>query len=363
MTWKHHLYRLNGDGTETRLHGSLPFSGPKFERELSGPGSFTASITPEQQGLRSAEGLPLFVPWSTAIFSEKDGEIRNGAILTNVREAGPALSIEAVGFTGYASGQPFTSEYAAVNEDPLNIVRMIWAHLQGKPGGNLGLLPDPTTSNMRVGKPGEEQSGSGAEGPFVLGWWQTSDLAKEIDDLAASTPFDYTVEHEWDGEQIVHRLRLGAPALGTRRHDLRFVVGENVFVAPEIDYAGDDYADEVLLLGAGDGRKMIRGLQQRPRSGRLRRTAVVEDKSITDTSAADRAALTELNYRLGTADISTITISGDAVGTYDLGDEIRVHARGGWHDGLDLWVRVLAISTDTETDTDELTIIRSEKAA
>lgn len=365
--WRFAAYRMVGDGTQTKLHPDVPLSGAVVDVELSGPGGISATLKPELQGMKTAAGGPLFVPWSTAIYAIRDGHIRQGAILTNLPEDGPQLGLECVGFTGYATGQPYTADNSWVGADPLNLTRHIWAHLQSKPSGNLGLVVDGTTSPVRVGKAAVNGNTSKEEGPYTLGWWENHDLGKEIDDLATSTPFDYLALHQFDNGTsggIAHRLQLGYPTIGRRRTDLRFVYGENIFDQPTIDYDGEDYADEVLLLGAGEGRKMVRGLQQRAGAGRLRRSIVIEDKSKTSVATANRAAQDELSYRLGDADLSSLVVTNHPnapQGSYQVGDEIEVLTKKGWHDGLRIWVRILAVSTNTETDLDTLTVARSEK--
>lgn len=363
--WRYYARHMNGDGTESKLHDELPLLEVKIDNDLSGPGGLKAKLGPEQAGLTKADGSSLFVPWATSIYAAKGPQIRGGGILANVKDSAGELNLDVVGFTGYAKDQPYTEDKSFVAEDPLNIVRHIWGHLQGKIGGNLGLVVDGTTSNMRIGKPLVEGVTAKDEGPFILGWWESHDLGKILDDLAVQTPFDYVLEHAWDGEKIVHRMRIGFPAIGRRRTDLRFVMGENIFQQPpDIDYEGEDFADEVLMLGAGEGRKMIRGIQGRPHSGRLRRLAVVEDKTLTSHEAAERAARDELSWRLGDPDYTSLIVSDHPSaphGSYGPGDEIQVRTPEGWHKGLDLWVRILSISIDPQSGLETLSVTRSEK--
>lgn len=356
MGWRYFATRLNGDGTETPLHQNLPLHDPEIERVLSGPGGVAGRLDPELEHLKTTDdGAPVFVPWSTAIYAEADGVIRGAGILVGLTENGPALDLDAAGFTYYPAGQPHTDEHTVTGEDVCDTARHIWAHLQGQPGGNLGLTIDPALSGVTVGT---------AEEPFTLGWWQTADLGKEFDDLAKRAPFDYLTDHWWEGDTIRHHLRLGVPALGARRQELRFVVGENIFTVPKIDHSGEEYADQVMVLGAGEGRKMVRGIRQRPSNGRLRRTVVVEDKAAQTETDAARAAADELAYRLGDPDLSSFTVTehpNAPAGSFDVGDEILVTTAPGWGDGLNLWVRILAMTTRPGTGVTSLTVARVEK--
>lgn len=369
--WRYLATRLNGNGTETFLSNDVPLLGAQLREDLSGPGGITGTITPEIARLRSSAGEPLFMPWSTAVYAEKDGNIRAGAILADMEETGPDLSLDCVGFTGYLQGQPYTGDISRVQVDPLEMARHLWAHQQGKRGGNLGLVMDSTTSPVRVGTPARDvnfTTGAGEEvsfqaGPYTLQWWKDHDMGKAFDDLATETPFDYLVAHTWTGETISHRLRLGYPTIGRRRHDLRFQVGENIFAFPPILYDGDDYASDVVVLGAGEGRTMIRGEGSKP-TGRLRRTAVVTDKTLRSKQSANSAAARELAARLGNEDIDTLTALDHPhapVGSYAPGDEILIRSRGGWTTDVELWVRVLAIVIEPEKNHATLTVARTEK--
>lgn len=365
--WRYLAYRVNGNGTETRLHGDVPLTDVTMERDLSGPSGMDATLTTVNASLKNIDGDSLFVPWSTAVYVEKEGIIRRGYILIDVVDRGADLDLTFVGWAGYPKDQPFNDAFSDINAEPLDIVRMLWRHLQGKPGGNIGMVPDDTRTPIRVGKaiPAGTTTAGAEEGPFVLGWWETKDLGGVIDELATGTPFDYVEEHEWDGEKVVHRLRFGYPTIGERRRDVRFVVGENVSLNPEIQYQGEDYATGIIMLGAGEGRAMIRGIAvEEGTPSRLRRILTLEDKSLTTKAAADRAAERELKKRRGDPDFTTITVEDHPnaqIGSYDVGDEIQILTVGGWHDGLDLWVRILAISTDPEKLEETLTVVRTEK--
>lgn len=363
--------RLNGDGTETPLSFDVPLQGVKTTEDLSGPGGISATIEPEIEHLKSADGRPVFVPWSTALYMEVDGHIRAGGILSGLEDQGPSLGVDCVGFTAYLKDEPYTGDYSKVAVDPLDVARHVWAHRQSKTNANIGLTVDTTTSPVRIGTPARDvnfttdagEDVSFEAGPYTLAWWKTRDLGKEFDDLAGSTPFDYRVTHEWDGETIRHRLILGYPTLGRRRgDDLRFVLGENLFDRPTIDLTGD-YASETLVLGAGEGRKMIRGTASTP-TDRLHRTVVIEDKSLQSKKAADRAALAELRSRLGEVDITEVEVLNHPharVGAYEVGDEILVQTRDSWSGEVSLWVRIMSITLDLVTERSVLSITRAEK--
>ena len=370
MGWRYIASRLNGNGTETFLDWNLPLSGVGITNTLSGPDALTASIDPEVAALKVG-GSPLIQPWSTAIYAEIDGQIRCGAIVTDALADGPSLALSCVGFPGYAVDMPYTSEYAGVHVDPLNVVRHIWGHIQSARNGNIGLVVDPLLTGLKIGTVAEHvdfttSNGENVQftaGPYKLTWYQTTNLASEIDALAKATPFEYREAHAWNGNAIDHKLRLGYPMIGRRRPDLRFVVGENIQVAPKVDF-GTDYASEALVLGAGTGRKMVRGTSART-DGRLRRVSIVTDSSLTSTTKANTLAQQEVLRCLGLADMTEVTVLDHPhapLGSFDVGDEILVQTGSGWAEDVALWCRVTSMTISPDSlGVARLTILRTDR--
>ena len=370
MGWRYIASRLHGDGTETFLEWNLPLSGVGLTNTLSGPDAIAASINPEVATLK-VNGSPLIEPWSTAIYAEIYGQIRCGAIVADMTADGPSLALTCVGFPGYAVGMPYTGEYSRVGIDPLDVVRDIWAHIQAQRNGNIGLQVDSLKSGLKIGTTAESvafttstgENVSFTAGPYTLMWYDTPNLGGEIDALAKATPFEYREAHVWNGDVIDHKLRLGYPMIGRRRHDLRFVVGENIQLVPTVDF-GTDYASEALVLGAGTGRKMIRGTGSRT-DGRLRRVAVVTDSGLTSTTKANTLASQEVLRRLGLADVTEVTIidhSHAPLGSFDVGDEILVQTGSGWADDIALWCRVTAMTISPDAlGVARLSILRTDR--
>lgn len=371
MAWRYLAFKLNGDGTETLLSNDVPLQGAVIREDLSGPGGIDGTLAPEVARLTTTAGDPVFLPWSTALYAEKDGVIRGGAILADLLETGPELSLDSVGFTGYLDGQPYTEDRSWIQTDPLVIARHLWAHQQWRKNGNLGLTVDDTTSKVRIGTEESDASfttGNGEEvsfqtGPFTLQWWKDHDMGKVFNDLALETPFDYLVTHEWSGETVRHHLRLGYPDIGQRRHDLRFMLGENIFDHIPVQYDGDSYASEVITLGAGEGRKMIRGGDAKV-TGRLHRAAVVVDKTLRNRKSADSVARQELAARIGDEDVDTVVVQEHPhapLGSFQPGDEILIQSPGGWTRDLEVWVRILSIATEPEKNQATLSVARTDR--
>lgn len=455
MGWRYLAFRLNGDGTEDFLAGDLPLTDVTLGDVLSGVDDFSATVPVEHATLADASQVSrsIFVPWSTAIYAEKDGRVRGGFIITDVDIDGENLKLTGDGFTGYPHGIPYVHSTGFVDTDPLKIAAHIWDHLQGQAGGNLGVELEftPPDSPLRVGKlpvdqwptyvvgskvaallpPGSrfrvkltatatdvlygiadakypningtarnifrrrsdgllvEQKTNGIPAghdvfgrvnptqpnedydsvqfePYRLEWFADADLGARWDDLAKQGKFDYVMRHEWDGNQVRHILRIAYGGLGTRREDLRFVVGENVQVVPTLELSGDDFASGVMVLGAGEGRAMIRASWTSGR-GRVRRPKVITDKTLRTVAAAQRVA-DEAAARFVADDVGDVKqlVVRDhpnaPLGSWQPGDTIHVvGARTGWAAGLDMWVRILSTTTNPATDVATLTVTRTEK--
>lgn len=371
MSWQYIASRLNGDGTETFLDWDLPLGeSVDIQHALSGADAISCTIEPEVTRMKK-NGKFILEPWSTAIYAQRDGKIFGGALLVDMSVEGQKISLETTGFTGYANGMPYNGDKVFRNEDPINIFRHIWSHLQGQKDGNLGLTLDSTTSPVRIGSPQDLASialngGSASDEAVVFGWFgQTMDLGKEMNDLAANTPFEYITELAWSGPRSIRKnVRIGFPRIGRRRSDLRFAVGENVIEEPEIEYQGDDYASDIWAFGAGEGRAMRKNLSLRRDTGRLRRVAVVTDKALQTDKAVLSLGEKELARRTGSADITSIEVSNHknaALGTYGPGDEIRVISDYGQSKGLDIWARIVKTTLHTKTENTTIDLIRSDK--
>lgn len=365
MTWRYFVTRPNLNGTETLLHDDLDLSAAKVVKTLSGPDQITGTIAPEMLGLLAPDGRPVLETWGACLYAEQDGVIRAGTILRDTKDSGPSRQIAGAGFSSYPQGQAFTGTTTHYrNADPAAICTAIWAHLQSQPGGNLGLVTAFGATPVRTGALTVEeavQPRDGATGRYLedstpraytLSWETTKDLGRELDVFAEQTPFDYVEDHQWSGSTIKHTLRSTYPRIGRRRNDLRFVEGENIYSTPDVIALGDDYASEVLVVGAGEGSKRIRSTSARGGEKRLRRAVAVDDLTLRTKAEADARARVEVAAHLGrpvVQDIAIVDHPHAPIGSISLGDEV-LYEMGptGWQAGLSQWVRVVQITYQPE---------------
>lgn len=343
------------------LDWAVPLREADVTAALSGPGGLAGAL-PEGYVLPVRE-------WGAALWVEDSGTFHGGGIVTTVEHQDRSIRAGCVGLTGYAQDMPWLAKREdLIKVDPLNIVRKIWAHLQGQQGGNLHLTVDDTTSTVRVGEEEGEVEFTTSEGeevrfevgPFRLNPIDTQDLAKTIDDLAADTPFDYRVRTFWEGDAIRHRLELGYPHLGIRRTGLQLDTRTNLIVLPVLGFNDEDYASEVLMIGAGEGRKAVTAhVPSTPE--RLRRVAVLADKSIRTKNAATRAAREELSQRTFEGTVSSVVVvDSPAAPLAEIapGDTVRLTGPLATGAQLDHWVRVVEMTRALDDfDRAELTVI------
>lgn len=391
--------------THEMLDFDVPLSadGPP-RRELSGPGSLSGSITPEYARLLAKpDGLPILEEWSTALFAELDGHIRWGGLVTSKAWNGQAYSIGCAGYTTYPHGQPYLGPeiHAGLKQpqpyvvggknydgkdknhdgyvdgsspkrkmppkprdkitpqaDAYDVLRTIWAHLQNQNNGHLGLTIDSHDSGYALGaKDGSD--------PYELVWWDAKDCGSEIDDILRVAGADYVEQHAWADSahtQISHRLSLGRRRLGRQRDDLRFEQGVNVVAVATPTGMGDDFANEMLCLGTGSGRKSSWSRVSRG-DGRLRRARVITHKGTANKALLRSYADTELRRHTEMPLIPSIAIRDHPsapLGSWFLGDRILLHLDVPWLGQISVWHRIVADEIDPATSTAVLYLTRAD---
>lgn len=374
--WRYLAFRVDGlGGPRTLLEAELPLDEVQMTDVLSGPPQMTGTIAPHLARLVAADGLPLLRPWRTAIFAEQDGVLNAGGLLVASGYSGPEWHLDVSGFSGYLHGQPYEGDESFVDADPTDIFRHVWAHVQNQPGRNMGITVGSTTSPVKVGRPlpGKPSTvtpaaGSGDEGPYRLTWWQNHDLMETADGLAEATPFDYHERWQWNADKTfpVGFIDLGYPRLGRRQIGPRYILGENIHVIPDVEEDGEDFANDVRVLGAGEGSAMVVGRATAATDG-LRRTRTIERKDLTDKGRADRAAQQELLRSLLTTSTPTVAVTDTPqapLSATQVGDEIRLQVDaadvGGWRD-IDLWFRVTSKTIDPDAPSmGAFSLLRSE---
>lgn len=352
------------------LDWDVPIKTEGPEWQLSGPGSLRGTVSPDVGALRGSDGRLLLEEWGTLIYAEADGEIRWGGIVVACSFEGESWSLECAGFSTYPHGIPYEGEFTRIGIDPVDAVKEIWSHVQSFPDSDLGVTVVGDSTPVRLGKNAWTETRTNEDGstepvehaaePYELAWWDHPDCGDEIDELAKTAPFDWVEKHRWspDRESVIHEIHVGYPRIGRRRDDLAFIQGDNVSSVVHVESNGDDYANAVLGVGAGEGAAMLRrstGL----RDGRLRRVSVFSDKAINDTARLDALIADELNARRAAVRITSLDVVDHAnapIGSWQIGDDVLVRAEIPWLGEVEMWVRITGWTlTDEHTATLEVT--------
>lgn len=218
--------------------------------------------------------------------------------------------------------------------------------------------------------------------PWKLNFFDTLDLGSRWNDLTKDGGFDYYETHAWvdgppadpkigDSVGITHTVHLGYPSVGrdlrTSDHH-RFEVGVNILDVPSVSVDGDDYADYVIVIGAGEGRAAVRGEASVGNKGRLHRTRVVQDTTLKTKAQAQKRAAQWASSYAGDQNISSLKVANHPnapLGSYGVGDTIQAIGSGrGWSGDLNLSLRITGIEiSPDEGDMATLAVARPDKVS
>jgi hypothetical protein len=129
-------------------------------------------------------------------------------------------------------------------------------------------------------------------GAWTLLWWEAPDCGRSIDDLAATAPFDWFERHYWSGDEPRTEIVIAYPRAGRRLSgptDPTFEQGVNIVVPLEVEDDGDDYANGIYGVGAGEGAGSLRRSTAK-RDGRLRRVRTFTNKGVKRAATTRTAA-------------------------------------------------------------------------
>lgn len=211
---------------------------------------------------------------------------------------------------------------------------------------------------------GEVVEQTGPAPPFVLDWWNSTDIGQEIQQIQAEAVFDMIEQHQWadPGKTGVrHFLHFGVPRVGARKQ-LRFAEGENIIQPAQVTRDGTNYFNNIVGIGAGQGSETIRQTASVV-DGRLRRTQVYQDQTVKSDSRMAAKARKQLTATTGLDTVTQIVITNHPnapFGTFRPGDDIPVTLGGtGWRRGV-IWSRIISMTQDPTTNLMTINLLRSD---
>ena len=309
------------------LSQALPVTDLEYGPELSGPGELRGRLEP-----RLLAQYPTLVdPGNTLIYTESAGQLQWGGLVWDVRAQGNTYSLEAASWSSYLMKRfDLDGEHGGrgpyVNADRCQVIRNIWAYAQSIPDGDLGVIVDSTTSTSKIGTSQEVHHSH---------WWDQTPLGEQVDDLVSDqgTP-EYTCVTEWNADKtaVVKRIKLGWPRLGARRRDIEFSSGVNIIEDPEETRSGDDYAQVVIGVGAGDGSAKLRQISA-VRNGRLRLEATASFPEVNGNDVLKQRTEWERAWRQTLGAVEQVTLRDTPAapfGSWQVGDDVYVRIHNAW---------------------------------
>lgn len=263
------------------LHWNLPLTEVEFGPEKSGPGSFSGSLNPI---FARAMSDMLDDAGDVVVLVERNSKLLWGGLLWRAEPEGPKLPVEAAGFTSYLHRRfdlhgNLGGRGPYIEADPCQVIRDVWAYAQEQPDGDLQVVVDDTKSTATTGT---------AKDPYTTSKSDPRNLGEIVDEMAdIDDGLEWTETVTWRGRRAERRIILGAPRLGRRREDLTFTTGANVVGEPQVIKDADSYAQWVIGLGAGEGKKrkvVVDGV----RNGRLRLEHKLETSEKDETKLRQR---------------------------------------------------------------------------
>ena len=345
--------------------------------ELNGPGSIVATLPPAYD-VTAKDGAPLWVERGTTLYAEADDQLAAVGLLRFTR---PTESGRLVEFSGLSSLYDLVAFEGRINRweaNPYAMVELLLEDAHDQPDGDVGFRvvrdgrppgfagdekpPDaPRKPKRRRGENAgpfqqrvnrwerEQQAWDKAYGdrqPYSLGYWEQQYVGAEIAELADECRFDFREAHRWSDRDALaaeHDLELSRRT-ARRREDLALVEGVNLFGVLDPETTLETYGNNVVALGAGEGRKMRRAQYGR-RDGRVRTTRFVEAKAVRQTKRLRQRARSAFGRAEVVTQLREAVVPDAVAAQVSLGDELRVESRD-----FEGWPKVTAVVRDTGGD-------------
>ncbi|MFE7118676.1 hypothetical protein ACFU99_24985 [Streptomyces sp. NPDC057654] len=316
------------------LHWSLPLTEVEFGPEKSGPGSFHGTLSPS-----FGHGLSgMLDAGNVVILVERNAQLVWGGLVWRTEPEGTKLPIEASGFTSYLHRRldlhgNLGGRGPYIEADPCQVIRDVWAYAQAQPDGDLEVVVDDTKSKATIGT---------AKDPYTTHKWEARNLGEIVDEMAeADDGLEWSETVAWREHRAERRITLGAPRLGRRREDLTFTTGANLIGTPHVVEDADAYAQWVVGLGAGEGKKrkvVIDGV----RNGRLRLESRLETSEKDETKLKQRTRRERLARQIlpTLTELEIVDHPAAPIEALRVGDDVRIRLHEP-HTAYDGWNRIV----------------------
>ncbi|MGP8302004.1 hypothetical protein ACTPOK_29605 [Streptomyces inhibens] len=316
------------------LHWNLPLTEVEFGPEISGPGSLSGTLAPTFARSMS----DMLDAGNAVILAERNSRLLWGGLIWRAEPEGPKLPIEASGFTSYLHRRfdlhgDLDGRGPYIEADPCAVIRDVWAYAQAQPDGDLQVVVDDTKSKATTGT---------AKDPYTTPKWDVRNLGEVVDEMAEiDDGLEWSETVSWRGRRAERRIILGAPKLGRRREDLTFTTGANVIGEPHVIKDADEYAQWVIGLGAGDGKKR-KIVTDGVRNGRLRLENKLETSEKNEAKLRQRTRRERLARQIlpTLTELEVVDHPAAPIESLRIGDDVRIRLYEP-HTTYDGWNRIV----------------------
>lgn len=391
MGWRFYAQRA-GTGVWLDTNLSLDWSDLSWGLSQTCSGKARRLHALDPSGIAS-DGRPLFGKYDTLVYGEEDGDLSWFGVCSAATPGNAATELEFVGFMGWTANVPYTDVFSRWSVNAFDVARHIIKHAVGKspslpiePTDNRSLFsvgdkeppPKPRPPNRRKGQSKADWMASdrykqyqkdlaqwekdfGEHEKYEIAYWEAPYCGEEIDTLFGEIGAEWLELVGWrDRTAMTTRLVLHmADDIRRRRDDIVFESGVNLVGSLDTSDTAQDYANHVIGLGAGEGRKMRR-VQVGEDDGRLYQGQYVEYKHIRNKSSL-RAKVQSDYKRLSNTnpDVQQVQVRDhpgySPLRTLFCGDEVRVVSRH-TSPAVDLWATILEISRTPDSDSATITV-------
>ncbi len=180
-------------------------------------------------------------------------------------------------------------------------------------------------------------------GAWKILWWDTPDCLQSMQEAIDEAGYEWVEWSGWNADRtkVLKEIR-AVPRVGRKQDGLSFVEGDNIIEQVTIEADSADYANTVVAIGAGEGKKALR-VTLSVASSRRRRPYVLDAKEVTKRSVLEGLARAELAARsqlLSVAAIRVINHPNAEFGVFDVGDTILIDTDGTGAGRQRIWRRI-----------------------
>ncbi|MDT0412244.1 MULTISPECIES: hypothetical protein [Streptomyces] len=310
----------------------LPLTDTKFDDYIGKAGSLSATV-PLPDAALAARARTALVPGRTAVWLERDGDIWWGGVLwtrtpSSDERGRVQVEFQAGTFDSYLDHRILAHDFTATATDQFDLARMLVAHAQEQPGGDIGI------------QLGSEVSGIARDASFaVSGLTRIRELLDQIAQFDSG--FEWRVRCYRDAEgRRAKRLQLGHPVISGSAEDL---VLDHPGQVLTYSLPADSTVQADVWVARGDSPNADQAEESQPltvsvespedlAAGWPRLESTSDHSGVTDPAVLRSLAQAQLARQRMPEVIPEITVRLDGrISPALLGANVRLRLRDLWH--------------------------------